>query len=423
MSVTAIVGAQWGDEGKGKFVDILAQDADLVIRYNGGNNAGHTIVNEFGTFKLHLVPSGVFHPQATCIIGPGVVIDLVALVEELREFEAAGIDFKGRLFISPRCHLILPYHRALDRLYEEAKGRLSTGTTGRGIGPAYADKAGYNGIRISDLARRSLFIEKLSLQVSIKNRLMVALGGETMSADQIAAQYLDYYNYIQPLVRETFGLIQDHVKAGKRVLLEGAQAALLDPDWGAYPFVTASTTLVSAATAGAGVPTTAIERIIGVAKAYTTRVGNGPFPTELTGPEGDHIRKNGAEFGTTTNRPRRCGWFDAEVVRFAAAINGFTELALTKLDVFDDFDEIKTATGYQWADQPAHYYDGDAIFMEECRPVYETWEGWQSSLSVATSFEELPDKARRYVSRLETLTALPVRWIGVGPRREETISR
>ncbi len=423
MTVTAIVGAQWGDEGKGKFVDILAQDADLVIRYNGGNNAGHTIMNEFGTFKLHLVPSGVFHPQATCVIGPGVVIDLVALVEELREFEAAGIDFKNRLFVSPRCHLILPYHRALDRLYEEAKGRLSTGTTGRGIGPAYADKAGYNGIRLSDLARRSLFLEKLSLQVSIKNRLMVALGGETMSADQIASQYLDYYNYLQPYVRETFSMVQDHVRSNKKVLLEGAQAALLDPDWGAYPFVTASTTLVSAATGGAGVPANAFDRIIGVAKAYTTRVGNGPFPTEQTNADGEKIRKNGQEFGTTTGRPRRCGWFDAEVVRFAAALNGFTELALTKLDVFDDFDRIKLATGYEWAGKPANYSDGDSIFLEECRPVYEDWEGWQSSISAATTFEELPEKARLYIQRLEKVTGLPARWIGVGPRREETISR
>ena len=423
MSVTAIVGAQWGDEGKGKFVDILAADADLVVRYNGGNNAGHTIVNDYGTFKLHLVPSGIFHQQAVCIIGPGVVIDLPGLVEELREFEAHGIDFKGRLFISPRCHLILPYHRALDRLYEEAKGRLSTGTTGRGIGPAYADKAGYNGIRLSDLARRSLFSEKLGLQVSIKNRLSVALGGETMSADKIAADYLDYYNYIQPFVRETFGLVQDAIRDGKRVLLEGAQAALLDPDWGGYPFVTASTTLVSAATAGAGVPGRAIERIIGVAKAYTTRVGNGPFPTELTGADGEHIRKNGQEFGTTTGRPRRCGWFDTEVVRFAAALNGFTELALTKLDVFDDFETIQLATGYEWGGKPAHYYDGDAIFQEECQPVYESWPGWQQAINTAQTFEELPENAQKYLQRLEAVTGLPASFIGVGPRREETIIR
>lgn len=423
MAVSAIVGAQWGDEGKGKFVDILAQDADLVVRYNGGNNAGHTIMNEFGTFKLHLVPSGIFHPQARCIIGPGVVIDLATLVEELREFEAAGIDFKNRLFISPRCHLILPYHRALDRLYEEAKGRLSTGTTGRGIGPAYADKAGYNGIRLSDMARRSLFGEKLGTQVSIKNRLILALGGETMSADRIASDYLEYYNYLQPFVRETFGMVHEHIRDGKNVLLEGAQAALLDPDWGGYPFVTASTTLVSAATAGAGVPARSIERVIGVAKAYTTRVGNGPYPTELTGAIGEHIRKNGQEFGTTTGRPRRCGWFDAEALRFAAAINGFTELALTKLDVFDDFETIQLATGYEWGGQPAHYYDGDAIFLEECRPVYEPWAGWQQPIAAAKQFEDLPEAAQRYIARLEQVTELPARYIGVGPRREETIIR
>jgi adenylosuccinate synthase len=423
MAISAIVGAQWGDEGKGKFVDILAQDAELVIRYNGGNNAGHTIVNEFGTFKLHLIPSGAFHANAVCIIGPGVVLDIASLVQEMREFEASGIDLKGRFFISPRCHLILPYHRALDRLHEEAKGRQSIGTTGRGIGPSYADKAGYNGIRLSDMARRSLFTEKLGLQVSIKNRLINALGGQTMSAEQIANEFLEYYAYIQPYVRETFGLVQDAVRDGKNILLEGAQAALLDPDWGTYPFVTASTTLVSAATAGAGVPPRAIDRVIGVAKAYTTRVGNGPFPTELHDAMGEQIRKNGAEYGTTTGRPRRCGWFDADAVRFAAAVSGFTELALTKLDVFDDFAEIKLATGYEWGGRPAHYYEGDAIFLEECTPVYETWAGWQQNIGSAQSFDALPENARRYIERLEAVVGIPLTYIGVGPRREETISR
>lgn len=423
MSISAIVGAQWGDEGKGKFVDILARDADLVIRFNGGNNAGHTIVNEYGTFKLHLIPSGAFHPQAICIIGPGAVLDIASLVQEMREFEASGIDLKNRFFISPRCHLILPYHRALDRLYEEAKGRLSTGTTGRGIGPAYADKAGYNGLRLSDMARRSIFTEKLGIQVSIKNRLIAALGGQTMSAEQITNEYLEYYAYLQPYVRETFDLVQSSIRDGKNILLEGAQAALLDTDWGTYPFVTASTTLVSAATAGAGVPPNAIERVIGVAKAYTTRVGNGPFPTELTDQTGEYIRKAGAEYGTTTGRPRRCGWFDAEAVRFAAGVSGFTEIAITKLDVFDDFDEIQLGTGYEWGGKPAHYYDGDAIFLEECRPVYESWAGWKQNISNARTFEELPENAQRYVNRMAQVMGVPVTYIGVGPRREETISR
>lgn len=423
MSVSAIVGAQWGDEGKGKFVDILAQDAELVIRYNGGNNAGHTIVNEYGTFKLHLIPSGAFHPQAICIIGPGVVLDIASLVQEMREFEASGIDLKNRFFISPRCHLIMPYHRALDRLYEEAKGRLSTGTTGRGIGPAYADKAGYNGLRLSDMARRSVFTEKLGVQVSIKNRLITALGGQTMSAEQIATEFLEYYAYLQPYVRETFDMVQDYIRTGRNILLEGAQAALLDPDWGTYPFVTGSTTLVSAATAGAGVAPRAIDRIIGVAKAYTTRVGNGPFPTELTDQNGEKIRKVGAEYGTTTGRPRRCGWFDAESVRVAAAVSGFTEIAITKLDVFDDFDEIQLATGYEWGGKPAHYYDGDAVFLEECRPVYESWKGWKESIGNARAYEELPENARRYIARMEEVIGLPVSFIGVGPRREETIVR
>jgi adenylosuccinate synthase len=421
MAVTAILGAQWGDEGKGKYVDLLAEHADLVIRFNGGNNAGHTIVNQYGTFKLHLMPSGAFHPQATCIIGPGVVIDLPALMEELATFEAAGIDFKDRLFISPRCHLIMPYHRTLDRLYEQAKGRLSTGTTGRGIGPVYADKAGYNGLRLADLARPALFAEKLELQVALKNRIISALEGESLNAKQIAQEFLEYYTVVQPYIRETFGLVQETIQVGKNILLEGAQATLLDTDWGGYPFVTASSTLLSAATAGAGVSPRSIARVIGVAKAYTTRVGNGPFPTELCDATGEHIRRNGAEYGTTTGRPRRCGWFDAETVRFAAVINGFTELALTKLDVFDDFETIRMASGYEWQGQPAHYYDGDATFLEECTPVYEEWAGWNQSISSARCLDDLPTNARRYLKRLEEVVGVPISFIGVGPDRQETI--
>jgi adenylosuccinate synthase len=423
MPVTAVIGAQWGDEGKGKFVDILAEDADLVVRFNGGNNAGHTIVNQYGTFKLHLVPSGAFHPQVKCIIGPGVVLDLPAFIEELREFDKAGISFKSRMFISPRCHLILPYHRSLDKLYEAAKGRLSTGTTGRGIGPVYADKVSYNGIRLADMARRSLFLEKLNLQVSIKNRLITVLGGEPLDANQIAEEYLEYYNLIQPYIQETFGLVQTTLKEDKKILLEGAQAVLLDTDWGNYPFVTGSSPLVSGATAGAGIPFNAISEVIGVCKAYATRVGNGPMPTELTDATGERIRQIGGEFGTTTGRARRCGWFDAELVRFAAALNGFTRLALTKLDVFDSFEQIKIATRYELDGRPAHYYDGDATYLEECTPVYETLTGWQQSIAQARSWQELPEAARHYIERLEQETGVQVGFIGVGPGREETITR
>ena len=423
MSVTAVIGAQWGDEGKGKFVDILAQEADLVVRFNGGNNAGHTIVNEYGTFKLHLLPSGAFNQQALCIIGPAVVIDLAELLKELEEFEAAGLSLKGRLRISPRCHLIMPYHRVLDNLYEVAKGRLSTGTTGRGIGPAYADKAGYNGLRLADLARRTLFEEKLGCQVSIKNRLIGALGGEPLDAAKMADEFFDYYSRIAPYVAETFGDLQAALRDGKNILLEGAQAALLDTDWGAYPFVTASTTLVSAACAGAGIPYKAIDRIIGVCKAYITRVGNGPMPTELNDAMGEQLRQLGQEFGATTGRPRRCGWFDAELLRFTAALNSFTEIALTKLDVFDPLPELKIATGYKHEGHSAHYYDGDATFLEECQPVYESLPGWQTSISAVRSYEELPSAAQNYIGYLEQLTGIPASFIGVGPARDQTIIR
>jgi adenylosuccinate synthase len=423
MTVTAVIGAQWGDEGKGKFVDLLSQSAKMVIRFNGGNNAGHTVVNQYGTFKLHLLPSGAFNEGTTCVIGPGVVMDLAGLVKEIQDFEAQGFSFKNRFFISPRCHLIMPYHRVLDKLYEEAKGRLSTGTTGRGIGPAYADKAGYNGLRLADVARRSLFLEKLAIQVSIKNRLIQALGGEPLDGDKISSEYFEYYSIVQPYIKETFGMVQDALKSNQAILLEGAQATLLDTDWGSYPFVTASNTLVSAAVAGAGVPLQAIERIIGVCKAYTTRVGNGPMPTELNDATGEKIRQIGKEYGTSTGRPRRCGWFDGELVRFTATLNGFSELAVSLLDVLDSFPEVKVGTGYRWGDQEAHYYDGDAVFLEECQPVYETLSGWESSIKGLDNWHKLPARARAYIEKLEQTVGVRVSMIGTGPGRNETIIR
>jgi len=423
MAITAVIGAQWGDEGKGKFVDSLAQTADLVVRFNGGNNAGHTIVNEYGTFKLHLIPCGAFNPQALCIIGPGVVVDLADLLQEIEAMEAAGVSLRSRLRISPRSHLIMPYHRTLDRLYEEAKGKLSTGTTGRGIGPVYADKASYNGLRLADLARPALFREKLDCQIGIKNRLISALGGQPLDAVLVAEEYFGYYSRIASCVAETFGDVQAAIRDGKDILLEGAQAALLDTDWGAYPFVTAGTTLVSAACAGAGVPFKAIDRIIGVCKAYITRVGNGPMPTELNDTMGEHLRQVGQEFGATTGRPRRCGWFDAEMLRFTATLSSFTELALTKLDVLDDVAQIKVATSYEYQGRPAHYYDGDATWLAECTPVYETLPGWQTSISAARTFEELPSAAQNYVAYLEEVAGVKASFIGVGPSREQTIVR
>ena len=317
----------------------------------------------------------------------------------------------------------MPYHRTLDRLYEEAKGKLSTGTTGRGIGPVYADKASYNGLRLADLARPALFREKLDCQIGIKNRLISALGGEPLNAARVAEEYFGYYSRIAPFVVETFGDVQAAIREGKEILLEGAQAALLDTDWGAYPFVTASTTLVSAACAGAGIPFKAIDRIIGVCKAYITRVGNGPMPTELNDAMGEHLRQVGQEFGATTGRPRRCGWFDAEMLRFTATLNSFTELALTKLDVLDDLAQIKVATGYEYQGRPAHYYDGDATWLTECTPVYETLPGWQTSISAARTFAELPTAAQNYIAYLEGIAGVKASFIGVGPGREQTIVR
>ena len=422
MTVTAVIGLQWGDEGKGKIVDVLAQQSDMVVRFNGGNNAGHTIKNELGVFKLHLVPSGAFNLAATCIIGPGVIIDPAVLYEEIVAIEARGVNLRGRLHISPRCHLIMPYHTALDTLYEKAKGGdRSTGTTGRGIGPTFADKASYNGIRIADLSRRAVFSDKLRMQLQLKNPMLEMLGGAMLDEATVRDQYLDLYAKLLPYISETFGVVQEGLRAGKNILLEGAQAALLDPDWGTYPFSTGSTTLVSAATAGAGVPPRAIERIIGVCKAYTTRVGNGPMPTELLDATGDLIRKRGNEYGSTTGRPRRVGWFDAELVGFTAALNGVTELAVMLLDVLDAFDSIEFGTGYSHAGQPARYYDGDATFLDECAPIYNTLPGWRQEIGSARSLSDLPATARAYVERIAVEVGVPLGYVSVGPDRAETI--
>ena len=423
MSVTAVIGAQWGDEAKGKIVDLLAGEADLVARFNGGDNAGHTVVNELGTFKLRLIPTGIANAGTTCLIGPGVVVNLNTLMEEAKSLTDSGIALKERLWISPRCHVVMPYHPLVETVFESAKGQARTGTTRRGMGPVFADKVSYNGIRLFDLADQQAFADKLRVQLKLKNPFLQDFGLEPLDFEQVYQDTLEKYAQIKDFVREPFGLLQQALQEDKNVLLEGAQAALLDTDWGTYPFSTASTTLAGGAAAGLGVAPRWIERVIGVAKAYTGRVGNGPMPTELLDETGELIRQRGNEYGTVTGRPRRTGWFDADLVRFTSQLNGCTEIALTKLDVLDTLPNLRVATGYRDPHNgtPAHYWQGDARWLEQVQPDYIELEGWMQTTTQVREFDHLPQNAQAYVRKIEELVETPVTFLSVGPQREAMI--
>lgn len=421
MSVTHILGSQWGDEGKGKIIDYLSKTADYVVRYHGGNNAGHTVINEFGKFGLHLVPSGIFNQKTIAFITAGTVLDLEVLLTEIELLKKAGVKITDKLYISPRCHIIMPYHQMLDKLYEEAKGKDKTGTTGRGIGPVYADKVSYNGIRLCDVLDKKIFSQKLATQLLVKNKIIVALGEKALKQNEIEKNFSFFREKVKPFVKEPFPYVQSALKENKHILLEGAQGMFLDNDWGTYPFVTASTVLSGGSNAGAGIAPRYITEIIGVAKAYTTRVGQGPFPTELVNKTGEKLRKEGAEYGVTTGRPRRCGWFDAELIRFCAQINGVTSLAITKLDVLDIFDEIKICTGYVYNGKKVQYFDGDAVFLSKVKPVYKTMPGWNTSTKGITKFSDLPKQAKMYIQELEKQTGVSVSFISTGQKRHEII--
>jgi adenylosuccinate synthase len=423
MSVTIVLGSQWGDEAKGKIVDLLSENADIVARFNGGDNAGHTVVNPFGTFRLRLTPNGFSNPQTTCIIGPGVVINPATLIDEFTTIKKSGIKLKHRLWISPRCHVVMPYHPLLESVYEKAKGGAQTGTTGRGMGPVYADKVSYNGIRLCDLADEEVFAEKLRVQLAIKNPILNAFGLPPLDLKVVFREKMSEYDFLKDMVREPFGMLQEALAKDATIVLEGAQGALLDNDWGTYPFCTASTTLAGEATGGLGIAPRWVKRVIGVAKAYTTRVGRGPMPTELTDATGEALRKEGQEYGTVTGRPRRCGWFDAELVRFTACLNGATEVALTKLDVLDKLPTLKICTGYRRQGQEGlfHYWEGDARWLEDCAPDYIDMEGWMQPTKAVREFGSLPPQAQAYVRKIEELIETPVRLVSVGPGRKENI--
>lgn len=421
MAVTLIIGAQWGDEGKGKIIDYISKNSRFVVRFHGGNNAGHTVINAYGKFAMHLIPSGIFNPKSIAIISNGVVLDLEVLLNEIDILEKSGIKTKGRLFISPRCHIIMPYHKILDTLYEEAKGKGKTGTTGKGIGPVYADKVSYNGIRIFDLMRKNIFSYKLKTQLLLKNKILTALGANLLSQKEIEKKYFEFASKIKAYVREPYLLVHSALQKKENILLEGAQGMFLDNDWGTYPFVTASTVVSGGVTEGAGIPPKKINKIIGVSKAYTTRVGEGPFPTELLNETGELLRKIGGEFGATTNRPRRCGWFDVELIKFASSINGFSELAVTKLDVFDNFEEIKICTHYLLDGKRVKYIDGDVNFLSKVIPVYKTFKGWRKSTKGITKYDNLPLEAKKYLKEIENLVGVKIKYISTGARRDEII--
>ena len=421
MSVTAVIGSQWGDEGKGKVVDFLSERVDYVARFNGGNNAGHTVINEFGTFKIHLVPSGIFAQNTVGLIGGGVVIDPEVLIEEIEMLNKAGVNVNGRLWISPRSHLIMPYHKILDGLYEEAKGVGATGTTRRGIGPVFADKVSYNGIRWTDFTSDA-FESRLAVQLELKNKIIVALGGDVLNYEEVRDTYREYYSKLKPYLRELFTLVQDGLKADKHFLLEQAMGTFLDTDWGTYPFVTASTTIPSAASAGLGIPPRYITNVVGVTKAYTTRVGAGPLPTEILDRHSAEYEQFG-EVAATTGRIRRVGWLDLEIVKTAVLLSGVTELCVTKLDVLSDLEELQICVGYKLDGKDVGYTDVDAYGLDKVELVYQRVKGWKEDISKVRSFEDLPTNAQSYIKMIEDATGVPVKWIGVGPERDATIRR
>ncbi|HSW56947.1 MAG TPA: adenylosuccinate synthase, partial [Dehalococcoidales bacterium] len=390
MVAIAVVGAQWGDEGKGKIIDMLAQRAKLVVRYSGGDNAGHTVINHLGEFKLHLIPSGIFYPHTTCLITNGVVINPKVLLREMDELQKRGVDI-SRLFISDRAHLIMPYHILLDGLEEEALGAKAVGTTRKGVGPAFTDKTARLGIRTGDLLNKDTFYQRLSLVLERKNRIITgAYGAEPLALEEVYQTYCAYAERLKPHIRETTSMIDNSLKNKELVLAEGAQGALLDPDFGTYPYNTSSSPTAGGACTGAGISPVYIKHILAVYKAYCTRVGGGPMPTELKDQTGEKIRKIAHEFGTTTGRPRRCGWFDGVAAAFSSRINGFTGISLTRLDVLDSFPKIKICTAYRLEGRTVHEFPARVEDLEKCEPVYEEMDGWMSCTGDILEYRRLP---------------------------------
>ncbi len=422
MSVKVIVGTQWGDEGKGKIVDLFSQNADYVARYQGGANAGHTIVIDGKQYILHLIPSGILTNTTKCVIGNGVVIDPIALMEEIKMLEKHNISVKGRLFISHKAHLIMPYHKVLDQVRETSQKDLAIGTTGRGIGPAYIDKARRIGIRIVDLLDKNSLEEKLRKNIEEKNNILKKIYNyQEFDTDEIIKQYLEFDEIIDPYITDTSLLLNQEIKNGKNIIVEGAQGALLDLDHGTYPFVTSSNPTTGGACTGLGIPPTAIQDIIGVVKAYCTRVGNGPFPTELRDQIGEKLRNVGVEFGSTTGRPRRCGWLDLVALKYSFMINGVTKIALTKLDVLDNLEEIKVCTSYKIGNKITKNFPVDIPSLNNAIPQYKTLKGWKQPLRGIKSFSELPKETLDYFKFIEDFVEAKVIIASLSPDRSDTL--
>ena len=421
MANTLVVGAQWGDEGKGKIVDFLSEKADIVARYQGGNNAGHTLVIGDEKFIMHLIPSGILHPNIQCIIGNGVVIPLESLIKEMDELIERGIHIGENLLISDRAHLIMPYHSLMESVAEsQGKGR-KLGTTLKGIGPAYMDKMNrLAGIRIADIFDAELFEEKLDFNIQSKLQNVKTLQNE-IDKTTILEKYREYAQRIKPHVADTSLILHNAIKEGKRILFEGAQGTLLDVDFGTYPFVTSSNTTVGGVCTGLGIGPKAIDEVLGIVKAYTTRVGEGPFPTELSNELGEHLRQKGAEFGATTGRPRRCGWLDMVVLKYAVRINGLTNIALTKLDVLDEIDTIKVCVAYKHKSDIITEFPSNLRILYECEPIYEELPGWMTPISEAKSYDDLPANAQKYVEFISEQLETEIAIISVGPRRAQTL--
>lgn len=423
MSAFIVLGAQWGDEGKGKMTDYLAETADVVVRYQGGNNAGHTVVVGDKEYKLHLIPSGVLYEDKLNVIGNGLVVDPKALFDEIDYLKGLGVDITPeRLIVSDRAHLIMPYHKVLDALKEKARGKNDIGTTGKGIGPCYTDKFERCGIRVCDLMHINVFEEKLKENIEMKNVYITkVLGGEPLNFDEIFNDYVKYAERLRPYVKDTSVRVYDEIKAGKKVLFEGAQGMLLDIDYGTYPYVTSSNTVAGGVSNGVGIGPNMITNAIGIAKAYTTRVGKGPFPTELLDDMGDWIREKGHEFGVTTGRARRCGWLDLVILKTTARVSGLTSFAVTKIDTLAGIDKIKVCVGYEFNGTVIDYFPASLEDLAECKPVYEEFDGWGEEVQNARSYEELPENVKKYLRRIEEFTGTKISIVSVGPKRDQTM--
>lgn len=418
---TVVLGTQWGDEGKGKIVDLFAARADYVVRFHGGNNAGHTVVIGDRKFSFHLIPSGIFQKKTICVIANGVIIDPEVLIGEMKLVQKAGVKLKNKLIISPRCHLIMPYHKALDHAYENARGKHKLGTTGRGIGPTYSDKVSYNGIRIYELMHWNRFVEKFTFQAKIKNKILATFGVPAVNIKKELATLKIYRKIIAPFVHDTYAVLTDALKRKKSIILEGAHGTMLDIDWSPYPFSTGSNTVSGAINIGAGIPVTNINSVVGVVKAYLSRVGGGPLPTELNDSHADSIRRRGAEFGTTTGRPRRIGWLDLEAVKFSCQINGVTKIAITKLDILSGLKEINICVGYKLNGKNISYSSCGYEELARLKPVYRKFNGWEEDITRIRKFKNLPKNCQIYLRFIEKFLGISLRIISVGAERSANI--